>query len=356
MEKKKNIYTRMLLFLMVLPLFQRMATITASAQGKDMSDLDVTKILVKCSSVFEQNSIANYIFRFLGWLIMKLLVKLASTCENLYNTCFKFIDFTSYSKVEQYIDKFQVVWIALVCLSIMFLGIILIFWQDKKPKFIVNLLLAVLVVSSSSFIIDKMNGLLSTSVRNEIMEGSGGSTTTYSVVGSNVRDLVYMDAEVGIANLYEKNEDGIRNYKGTYKDLTKKQFELMDINETLDPDDYSGDMKNVLKVHPVSISANQLEAAKQSAGRYSSFVEDNIQKMGDESYVLMDVYDGVAWTNLLNEHYYRYTVDWLPAYLELLSLIIVFLFMSYKVIRSGYEIAVNRLIALLYSANLSGGQ
>lgn len=359
MEKKKNRYLKLLWLLLTLPLVSTISTVitsvAASAQGKDMSDSDVAKILVKCSSVFEQNSLVSSIFRFLGWLIMKLLAKLSSACESLYNTCFKFVDFTSYSQVEQYIDKFQVVWIALVCLSILFLGIILIFWQDKKPKFIVNLLIAVLVVSSSGYIIDKMNGFLSTSVRNELMGGSG-SVATYSVIGSNVRDLVYMDAKVGIANLYDKNGDGIRNYKGTYQGITKKQFELMKINETLDPADYSGDLKNVLKVRPVYVSASQIEAARQTAGRYSFFVDASVHKVGDESYVLEDVYDGVAWTNLLNEHYYRYTVDWLPAYLELLSLIIVYLFMSYKVIRSLYEIAVNRLLAYLYSANFSGGK
>ena len=353
MEKKKKTYPRLLWLFMAFPVFQKITTVTASA--KAMSDLDVAKILVKCSSVFEQNSLVSSVFRFLGWLMMKLLAKLSAACESLYNNCFKFVDFTSYSKVEQYIDKFQVVWIALICLSILFLGIILIFYQDKKPKFVVNLLIAILVVSSSGYIIDKMNVFLGTSVRNELMDGSG-SVATYSVIGSNVRDLVYMDAEVGIANLYEKNGDGIRNYKGTYQDITKKHFELIKINETLDPADYSGDLKNVLKVRPVYVSSSQIEAARQTAGRYSYFVDASVHKVGNESYVLEDVYDGVAWTNLLNEHYYRYTVDWLPAYLELLSLIIVYLFMSYKVIRSLYEIAVNRLLAYLYSANLSGGK
>lgn len=358
-EKKKNRYSRLLWLLPALPLASAISTVitsaAASAKGKGMSDSDIAKILVKCSSVFEQNSLVSSIFRFLGWLIMKLLAKLSSACEGLYNNCFKFVDFTSYSQVEQYIDKFRVVWAALVCLSILFLGIILVFWQDKKPKFVVNMLIAVLVVSSSGYIVDKMNGFLSSSVRNELMGGSG-SAATYSVIGSNVRDLVYMDAEVGVANLYDKNKDGIRNYQGTYKALTKKQFELMKINETLDPDDYSGDLKNVLKVRPAYVSASQIDAAKQSAGRYSFFVDANVQKVGNESYMLQDVYEGVAWTNLLNEHYYRYTVDWLPAYLELLSLVIVYLFMSYKVIRSLYEIAVNRLLAFLYSANLSGGK
>ena len=343
MENKKNRYIRLLWLLPVIPLLSSLTA--ASAQGKDMSDLDVAKILVRCNSVFKQNSLVSSIFRFLGWLLMKLLAELSSACESLYNLCFKFVDFTSYSKVEQYINKFQTVWIALVCLSILFLGIILIFWQDKKPKFVVNLLIAILVVSSSGFIIDKMNGFLSTSVRKELMGGSETTTATYSIIGNNVRDLIYMDAKVGIANLYDKNEDGIRNYKGVYENLSKKQLELIDINETLDPDDASGDLKKVLSVRPVYISKGLVNTKS-----------NDYQKVGEEYYELEDVYDGVAWTNMLNEYYYRYTVDWLPAYLELLSLIIVYLFMSYKVIRSLYEIAVNRLLAYLYSANLSGGK
>ena len=42
--------------------------------------------------------------------------------------------------------------------------------------------------------------------------------------------------------------------------------------------------------------------------------------------------------------------------MELLSMIIVYLFMSYKVIRIGYEIAIQRIMAYLYASNLNNNQ
>lgn len=71
------------------------------------------------------------------------------------------------------------------------------------------------------------------------------------------------------------------------------------------------------------------------------------------TYSLDELYDGVAWTDLLNEFYYRYTVDYGVMWMELISLIIIYLFMSYKVIRILYEIVIHRLLAYLYSANLN---
>jgi len=71
---------------------------------------------------------------------------------------------------------------------------------------------------------------------------------------------------------------------------------------------------------------------------------------------LDELYDGVAWTDLLNEFYYRYTVDYGVMWMELISLIIIYLFMSYKVIRILYEIVIHRLLAYLYSANLNNNQ
>lgn len=358
MDKKNKIY--FFLILLTIPLFFMSSPVIVSAGSTELSDEKIVTILYKCRSVFEQNSLFACFLRFLGWGVMKLLASVASSAEKLYDICFGFVDFTTYSSVNNYIDKFEKVWGALVCLSLLGLGLILIFWQEKKPKFVVNVMLAVLIITSSTFLIQKMNGFLSSGVRSELIGGSSSATATYELIGSNIHDLLYLDSKVGIENFNKKNEDGIKNYKLTYETFNKQMFEMVDINETLDPDNYSDEMKSILSnylyIAPAGTAEEIHENAEKIAGRRLPVLDSSVTSEGDNYFFLGEVYDGVAWTDLLNEFYYRYTVDWWAAYLELLSLLIVYIFMSYKVIRGIWEITEGRFFAMLYSANLAGGK
>lgn len=297
-----------------------------------LSDDKITEILVKNKDLFTNNSIAGSVLRTIGWGLLFILALLGSACADLYDTCFGFVDFTSYEKVTAFIDDFKPVFIALICASLVFLGILLVFWQDKKPKFVMNLVIAVLVVSSSGFIVDSMNGFLASDVRSEIMGNDKSSGMVYETIGSNIHDLLYLDAKVGLKNLNGMT-GGINNSEITYDSFTEEQFMTLNVNETVDPDDVKDESKDIVEKE-VSMKYEDLKTV----------------------YNVAAVYDGVAWTDLLNEYYYRYTVDWLVAYLELLSLIIVYLFMSYKVVRLLFEIVVHRLLAYLYSANLTNNQ
>ena len=85
------------------------------------------------------------------------------------------------------------VFFALIALALIFLGITLIFDHDKKPKFVINLCIAVLVVSSSAYLIDQLNGFISQDIRSAILnDGDEESDTTemvYQMVGASIYDL-----------------------------------------------------------------------------------------------------------------------------------------------------------------------
>ena len=58
----------------------------------------------------------------------------------------------------------------------------------------------------------------------------------------------------------------------------------------------------------------------------------------------------------MNEYYYRYDVEWYTVIVGLISMIIVYVCLAYKVVRILYEVVVQRLLAALYSANLTSSQ
>lgn len=294
-----------------------------------MGDDEIVEILAKNSSLFESNSIGASVLRYIGWGVTKALAAVGNAAANLYDTCFGFIDFTKYKEVNEFIQEWKPVFIGLVCLSLLLIGILLCIGWEKKPKIVINLLIAVTVVTSSTYVINQLNSFISTDVRDEILGGEGGESVVYNTVGANIHDLLYLEQTVGLQNLNKKN-----NSEKLYSDFTKQQFELISINETIDPDDVSEEARDIM----------------------ANGVETEFRENHKSVYIPEELYDGVAWTDLLNEYYYRYTVDWGVMWMELASLIIIYLVMSYKVIRILYEIVVHQILAYLYAANMNNNQ
>lgn len=308
--------------LVVLPLI-------CSRSADAISKKNVIRILVKQNKLFHNNSVASTVFRSIGWGITKGLTVLADAVSGLYETCFGFIDFTKYSKVTEFMNAWKNVFIALMCLSLLFIGILMVIGWEKKPQIVINLLIAVTVVTCGTSMIKTLNSWLSDDLRAGIIGSAGDVNGIYSTVGSNIHDLIYLDKKVGLENLNKKD-----NAKMVYEKFTQKQFNNLDINEVVEPDDVGDGAKDIVSNQLVSL----------------------VDKNSKTTYDYTEIYDGVAWTDLLNEYYYRYTVDWGVLWLELLSMIIVYLFMSYKVIRIGYEIAIQRIMAYLYASNLNNNQ
>lgn len=303
------------------------------------SDTDLVKSIIgNNQELFNQSNLIADLFRFIGIMLLKGLAWLASACATLYDNTFGLVDFTQYGPVRDFLDKWQVVWVVLLSASIGMLGLMFAFFWDKKPKVLINLLVGVLVVTSSGWITNKMNTIISKDVRDEIMGASSSSAAIYDSLGDCVHDLLYLDSMVGLTHLNEKNAEGEKNSELTYSKFTKKQMNSLSINEKITSDDVKDESKVIVENRITNYYGTDADGNTKSY----TYVEE--------------VYDGVAWTNLLSEHYYRYKIDWFIAYIEMFSLIIIYLFFSYKVARTFYEIVWGELLAMLYSPNLAGGQ
>ena len=287
------------------------------------SDEEIISVLSNNSDLFENNGIFTSAIRSLGWIVIKLLVKLSDAAEGLFDAAFGFVDFTQYGPVQNFINSFKPVFIALICLSLVFLGIILILHHEKKPKLVINICIAVLVVSASTYMIDQMNGMISPEVRSQIISGSSSDQNiTYQVVSNSIYDLRYLDTHIGLMNVTPENR--------ARRDFDSGQLARIDINEVVKPDDVSEESKDL--------------------------VQKTLTTNGDGNDALEDVNDGVAWTDFLNTYYFRYQVSWLQCIIMLLSLIIVYICLAYKTVRILYEIVIHQLMAYLYSANLTDNQ
>lgn len=298
----------------------------------DESSSALKKIYEEYDDLFSQNDIVKSAVRFMGMGILSLFVMLADAASGLFDKSFGLMDFTNYTPVKKFLDDWDVVWVALICVSLAWLGITLVFNSDKKPKVATNLCVGILVITSMTWMVSQMNTLLTKDIRNEIL-GTTSQETIYSMLGNNVHDLLYIDSIAGLENLGETNADG-EKYADVRTPLNKKAWKALDINEVVFPDDVKDESRVIAEYHKTYLSDEQ--------GKYYSILTEN--------------YDGVAWTDLLNTYYYRYSIDWVAAMLEMIAIAIIYLFFTYKVVRTFYEIVFQEVLAILYSANVTNGQ
>ncbi len=227
--------------------------------------------------------------------------------------------------------------------------------HEKRPKLFINICLALLVVSSSTFLLGKMNKFLSTDVRQEILGTNNTEGIVYETLGTCVHDLIYLDRKYGLKNVNQKNGNNTLKAKVTYDKFTKKQAKMIDIAEVLKPDFVTSDSKFITKYKITTLPADYRKDVKNMTSA-EDLVSNDMLVTDDAVYLANEVSDGVLWTDLFNTYYYRYTVDWGTAILQLFSMVLMFLFMSYKVIKLIYEITLERIVAILQSANLAQTQ
>ena len=304
----------------------------ALSDNLDESTEELIKIYNENEDLFEQNDLVSNGLRSIEVGLLSFFVKFAASANNLFDKSFGMLNFTKYGPVKNFLKEWQVVWVALLCASLGWLGITLVFNSDKKPKFVTNLCVGILVVTSMSWMISQMDSLLTREVRNEIL-GETQENVVYDMLGNNVHDLLYIDQVAGLENLNKKNADGVK-YADIKTPLTKEKWKSLKVNEIVFPDDVKDESKVIME----------------------NFKTDLYDKNGKTKTELSECYDGVAWTDLLNTYYYRYSFDWWSAILEMLSFAIVLVFFSYKVVRTCYEIVFQELLAYLYSPNVANGQ
>ena len=111
--------------------------------------------------------------------------------------------------------------------------------------------------------------------------------------------------------------------------LDKKDMKMIDITETLD---YSRDGLT-----------NEAEEILSKRLEYAS----------DESR-LIDVYNGAMWTSFGNTFYYRYQFNFGTYFLLAIASIFVFVGLGCKNIKIVYELFVGRILATLFSGDLTG--
>ena len=308
-----------------------------------MTDASLIEFFKLNSEYFISNSIVASAIRYFGWGAIKIITFIASGAENLYNKSFGLIDFTTWPKVNQFVEAFKPLFVAIMAISLFALGIILIFNHEKKPKILINICIAALCVTCSTVVFQQMNtivkdiksGIENVKVNDKAFNG------VYDIISENLTDLVYLDHKYGMKNLNLSKENG--KHATTHSEINKKNLDFIDYNEVLN---YSSDDVYEWK----------------EGGEAEDILKKKLVFLPESAeFKVREVFNGFGWNSdgdadMANEFYYRYHFKFFNALCLLIAMIIIYVTMSYKTFRIAWELVFSRLLVVLYSAELSGGQ
>ena len=324
--KKKKLFV----LFMALAVFLFYGSSTVFANKYD----EIAQIMYDNSMFFKQNSAGNDILRIVGWMIVKGLRWLANNCQSLYKKTLGIADFSSYPDLTAWIEEIKVVCVAIMALSLMYYGIILIVNHNKKNNILHSVMLTGLCCSALTSIMLQANDAVISFCGEVTVESMADS-----VIQNNLYDLLYIDQLVGLANISSDNES-LKTYHYETSDFN---FDTIDITE-------------VINYEMSGLSEGAAELLSYGVTYFPLY------ESGDQGfYIVEDVYNGWGWNSgddddWFNEFYYRYHTTGFPIVVALSAIIIVFLCVSYKTAKLLWELPLKGIIALFYSHDMTGTQ
>lgn len=298
-----------------------------------MTEGQIIEALEKASDLFIQNTMLRDAGRAVKWSIVKGLSSAMGWCQKLYTVSLGAVDFTNYSKLDSWISSLKLVFMGIMILALFYLGITFIIGTEKKPKILQSLCLSGLCISGLAYLLTVFSPLTADLAKTI----AGNQTLKNRVVLENLYDLQYIDQNWGLDSL---DGDNLSEYVYSGVNLNIK---LINFNEVINPEETEG------------LSDN----GKEILSKYILYLVDEtgvVNKHAADIYTGMKAFSDSQGNGFLNSFYYRYEMNFLPIFLTCLAYILVYVLLAYKVIRIIFEIALYRVLALLYSADLNGAQ
>ncbi len=298
-----------------------------------MTGDDFAAFMKKNQSWFVSNNMFLDIAHSIGWAVVRGLATLSDICQSLYSYSLGLIDFTTYEPLQEWITTLKGIFQALFALSLVFAGTVMIIDHEKKPNFLKSVMVAGISISALGYIMITLNQ----GVNAFCQEVAAGESNTSNIINENFYDLKYIDSKYGMANMDISNDSNLENYhypEGSFA------IDNVRINDVLNYSNADGDTKYILS-HKVTW---QVDASA-----------------GMPFYMIEDIYNGFGWNSAgdddwFNQFYYRFHVQYINIYITLIAYCIVYICVSYKTVRIIYELAITRIMALLYSADVNGLQ
>ncbi|MFV0527179.1 MAG: pLS20_p028 family conjugation system transmembrane protein [Lachnospiraceae bacterium] len=287
-----------------------------------MDPNDILNVLYRNRDIFTNNNIISTAGRALGWLVVELLGWILEASKTLYNRAFGLVDITAWTGMNDFISEIKPLVVLFISLSFIALGFMFILGKHRKFNFLYSILIFGVVATSSTFLFSTINGW-AISFKDAVV-GETDISDSAKLIQDNLYDLLYIDQEIGLK--YMTKDDRPR-----YETFTINDIDKIDINEVIskDTEGLSEDSKEIVQYDIQFFPSNNERG-------------------------LIEMDDGLLWTDYFNQFYYRYQFDYGMFFMTSISLILVYLMLSYKCARVIYELFTSRVLVTFHSGDMTG--
>lgn len=279
-----------------------------------MEKAEAIKVLLEFSDMLTPSNIFYFAVRFLGWGVIKLLVFLVDSAQDVLDSMMDFLNFFDSSVVNEIIDKIKPLAVVFLTISLLYIAYQLMINRKKfdVSKIPGNFIIAILIIF---FLPTAMKSLGDITKEGFKLFTSNESTLATEIVSNNITDIY----------LYDQNN-----------------FE----NRNIEPRN-NIDKSNITKIDPTE------EIDRSKVNNKKVFENTIIPNSAGEGYELKRIN---GWFKIDSE-YYRWDINFFQIITTLLITGLVLIFTMVKLVKLMIELAFSKVFIIGGAfADISSGQ
>ena len=259
------------------------------------------EILMQYADLFKLRSIPAWIFRYVEQFLFRLLYGLANGMETMVNHLASILAFFNQPEVQDFYKILALASFVFLAIALMFQGYNFILGKRKTVSDLFrNTVLGVLFIIAIPWTMTQFLTIADASVASLGTDEEGNIMLAANVLYDNITDIEILSESGEWENLEAR------------KNLSRElPFEALDLTEPADGE------ADVLGVKLVSTGDSVVDEELDNGGLFSFW----------------------------DEYYFRYSYDFLVILLEFVSLIVIYIFFSFKLISVAFELATTKLVA-----------
>lgn len=293
--------------------------------------MDDTQILDTLEQFGDDLSIGTLFIDFirnLGWWLIQGMAWVVEGIENITDTMLGVKAFYENPEVAAFIEQMQPFLYILIAINIGFIGFLIIFKRDSlnRNALFANVFMALVVFVVLGAGMEQANRFTDDAI-GVIGYGDEASSLAGDVITNNVTDVTVFDS------------DGWSNPDLEDKNNLHPEFSLnININSPMTED-------------------TEVAEGERVSRHGSHVLKHKIETLGDGTRAVEELESGNWITDITQEYYYRYSVDWINTIGTLGIIMVVLVTISIKLARMFFEIGFNYVIApFIAASDLHSGQ
>ncbi|WP_054637617.1 pLS20_p028 family conjugation system transmembrane protein [Thalassobacillus sp. C254] len=287
-----------------------------------MSEEEILDKLIEFGDYLTLGTFFDNILRNIGWTLVLGMAWIIDSLENIADTILGLRVFTENPEILAFINQMQPLLIVMFAFNILFIGYLLIFQKEfNRAGVFANVFMALVIVVALGSGMEQGNEFTGDAIDAMNHEDGDHVTMANQIIQDNLTDIGVFDQ-----NGWNTPELDERNY------IETNHAREININSYL-------------------TEGSQITADEPLSSDGEEILNNKVVTFIDGSRSVEEIEDGGWITDISQEYYYRYTVDWINLLGTLGIMSLVLITVSVKLAQLFFELTFNYILAPFVAAS-----